>query len=136
MSKSYTMGIDDVRSIVVEFANGESIFIRRKFLNLLDIHLMNPGYDPNDPVIKYSFTFDKANISIDKEFLKKMLGANLFERLNYRGNVSCIIVEYFNEGYKIKDEVPMMLCVARYDTMTSYQEDKDSFIIKVNLPSF
>lgn len=134
-SRVFNLTIDDVRSIEVKFNNGESIFISSKHLNKFHINLVDVSNVIDNSLFKYGYIFNTGVISIDKLFLRQMLGDELSDKLMYRGGVNSLVVEYNNDNYKIKSDIPLMLCLVEvkstpdYTTKLKYEEGDDSFII-------
>lgn len=136
MSKSSFFNIDvkDIISVEVKFNNGESIFIHCSKLKKLDINLTSVVDAIDDPVFKHCFLFSVGSIEIDKLFLQQMLGDNIYDRLQYRNGVNSLVIQY-NNDYKIKSDIPLMLClvetVADADeiTMLKYEENGTTFTI-------
>lgn len=136
MSKSSFFNIDvkDIISVEVKFNNGENIFIHCSKLKKLDINLTSVVDAIDDPVFKHCFLFSVGSIEIDKLFLQQMLGDNIYDRLQYRNGVNSLVIQY-NNDYKIKSDIPLMLCLVDVDsdstgtTKLKYEETDDSFII-------
>lgn len=135
-SKFYNINGKDIKSIDVKFNNGESFFIPCSKLKKLDINLTSVVDVMDDPIFKFGFIFSEGFIEIDKMFLQQMLGTNnLYEKLNYRNGVNSLVIQYRNEGYKIKSDIPMMLCLvetaadATGTTKLKYEDDDNTFTI-------
>ena len=138
MDKSmfYNISGKDIRAIEIKFNNGESILIPCKQLRKLDINLTSVVDVIDDPIFKYAFLFSIGSIEVDKLFLQQMLGDNIYDRLQYRNGINSLVIEYKNDGYKIKSDIPMMLCLVEtkatpdYVTKMKYEEDNNNNIIK------
>lgn len=138
MDKSmfYNISGKDIRAIEIKFNNGESILIPCKQLRKLDINLTSVVDVIDDPIFKYAFLFSIGSIEVDKLFLQQMLGDNIYDRLQYRNGINSLVIEYKNDGYKIKSDIPMMLCLVEtkatpdYVTKMKYEEDDNNFIIR------
>ena len=110
-SKFYNIDGKDIKSIDVKFNNGESILVPRNKLKKLDIKLTSMVDVIDDPIFKFGFLFSIGSIEIDRLFLQQMLGDNIYDRLQYRNSINSLVIEYTNDGYKIKSDIPMMLCI-------------------------
>ncbi len=138
MDKSmfYNISGKDIRAIEIKFNNGESILIPCKQLRKLDINLTSVVDVIDDPIFKYAFLFSIGSIEVNKLFLQQMLGDNIYDRLQYRNGINSLVIEYKNDGYKIKSDIPMMLCLVEtkatpdYVTKMKYEEDDNNFIIR------
>ncbi len=138
MDKSmfYNISGKDIRAIEIKFNNGESILIPCKQLRKLDINLTSVVDVIDDPIFKYAFLFSIGSIEVDKLFLQQMLGDNIYDRLQYRNGINSLVIEYKNDRYKIKSDIPMMLCLVEtkatpdYVTKMKYEEDDNNFIIR------
>lgn len=64
-----------------------------------------------------------------------MLGDNIYDRLQYRDGINSLVIEYTNDGYKIKSDIPMMLCLvenvadANGTTKLKYEDSDNTFTI-------
>lgn len=134
-SKVYNIqAVKDIKSVEIKFNNGESILIPCKQLRKLDINLTSVVDVIDNPIFKYAFLFSVGSIEIDKLFLQQMLGDDLFDRLLYRNGVNSLVIHYSND-YKIKSDIPMMLCLVETTadatgiTKLKYEDDDNTFII-------
>lgn len=124
----------DVISVEVKFNNGESIFIHCSKLKKLDINLTSVVDAIDDPLFKHVFLFSVGSIEIDKLFLQQMLGDNIYDRLQYRNGVNSLVIQY-NNDYKIKSDIPLMLCLVETAgdtdgiTKLKYEENDTTFTI-------
>ncbi len=134
-SRFYNIDSKDIKSVEVKFNNGESFIIPRSKLKKLDINLTNVVDVIDNPIFKYGFLFSVGAIEIDKLFLQQMLGDNIYDRLQYRNGINSLVIEYTNDGYKIKSDIPMMLCLVETTadatdiTKLKYEDDDNTFII-------
>lgn len=134
-SKFYNITGKDIRAINIKFNNGESILVPCTKLKKLDINLTSVVDVIDDPIFKYGFLFSVGSIEVDKLFLQQMLGDNIYDRLQYRNGINSLVIEYTNDGYKIKSDIPMMLCLVETTaddtgiTKLKYEDDDNSFII-------
>ena len=135
-SKFYNISGKDIRALEIKFNNGESILIPCKQLRKLDINLTRVVDVIDDPIFKYGFLFSVGSIEVDKTFLQQMLGDNIYDMLQYRNDINSLVIEYKNDEYKIKRDIPMMLCLVEtkatpdYVTKLKYEEDDNNFIIR------
>jgi len=124
----------DVISVEVKFNNGESIFIHCSKLKKLDINLTSVVDAIDDSLFKHVFLFSVGSIEIDKLFLQQMLGDNIYDRLQYRNGVNSLVIQY-NNDYKIKSDIPLMLCLVETAgdtdgiTKLKYEENDTTFTI-------
>lgn len=134
-SKFYNISGKDIRSIEIRFNNGESILIPCSKLKKLDINLTSVVDVIDSPIFKHAFLFSEGSIEVDKLFLQQMLGNNIYDRLQYRNGINSLVIEYTNDGYKIKSDIPMMLCLVETTaddtgiTKLKYEDDDNNFII-------
>lgn len=134
-SKFYNITGKDIRTIDIKFNNGESILIPCSQLKKLDINLTSVVDVIDDPIFKYGFLFSVGSIEVDKTFLQQMLGDNINDRLMYRNGINSLVIEYINDDYKIKSDIPMMLCLvetaadATGTTKLKYHDDDSTFTI-------
>lgn len=134
-SKFYNINGKDIKSIDVKFNNGESFIIPCSKLKKLDINLTSVVDVIDDPIFNHAFLFSVGSIEVDKLFLQQMLGDNIYDRLQYRNGINSLVIEYSNDGYKIKSDIPMMLCsvetVANAEgrTKLKYEDDDNTFTI-------
>lgn len=134
-SKFYNISGKDIRSVEIRFNNGESILIPCSKLKKLDINLTSVVDVIDSPIFKHAFLFSEGSIEVDKLFLQQMLGNNIYDRLQYRNGINSLVIEYTNDGYKIKSDIPMMLCLVETTaddtgiTKLKYEDDDNSFII-------
>lgn len=125
----------DIRSVEIRFNNGESILVSCSKLKKLDINLTSVVDVIDSPIFKHAFLFSEGSIEVDKLFLQQMLGDNIYDRLQYRNGINSLVIEYTNDGYKIKSDIPMMLCLvenvsdATGITKLKYEDDDNTFII-------
>lgn len=135
-SKFYNINGKDIKSIDVKFNNGESFTIPCSKLKKLDINLTSVVDVIDDPIFNHAFIFSVGSIEVDKLFLQQMLGDNIYDRLQYRNGINSLVIEYTNDGYKIKSDIPMMLCLvettadAEGITKLKYEDNEDAFSIK------
>ena len=135
-SKFYNIVGRDIKSIEVKFNNGESFIIPRSKLKKLDINLTNVVDVIDDPIFNHAFLFSVGSIEVDKLFLQQMLGENIYDRLQYRNGINSLVIEYTNDGYKIKSDIPMMLCLVETTadatgiTKLKYEDDDNTFTIR------
>ena len=133
-SKFYNISGKDIKSIEVKFNNGESFIIPCSKLRKIDINLTSVVDVIDDPIFKHGFLFSVGSIEVDKLFLQQMLGDNIYDRLQYRNGVNSLVIQY-NNDYKIKSDIPMMLCLvetaADVDGITKlkYEDDDNTFTI-------
>ena len=124
----------DIRSVEIRFNNSESILIPCSKLKKLDINLTSVVDVIDDPIFKHAFLFSVGSIVVDKLFLQQMLGDNIYDRLQYRNGVNSLVIEYSND-YKIKSDIPMMLCLVETTadatgiTKLKYEDNDNTFII-------
>lgn len=134
-SKFYNINGKDIKSIDVKFNNGEGFIIPCSKLKKLDISLTSVVDVIDDPIFNHAFLFSVGSIEVDKLFLQQMLGDNIYDRLQYRNSINSLVIEYTNDGYKIKSDIPMMLCIvetaadANGITKLKYDENDSNFII-------
>lgn len=134
-SKFYNITGKDIRTIDIKFNNGESILVPCTKLKKLDINLTSVVDVIDDPIFKYGFLFSVGSIEVDKTFLQQMLGDNINDRLMYRNGINSLVIEYINDDYKIKSDIPMMLCLvetaadATGITKLKYEDDDNTFTI-------
>lgn len=136
MSKSsfYNIGGKDIISVEVKFNNGESFLIPCNKLRKLDVNLTKVVDVIHDPIFKFAFLFSIGSVVIDKLFLQQMLGDDIYDKLQYRNGINSLVIQY-NNDYKIKSDIPLMLCLVDVDsdstgtTKLKYEETDDSFII-------
>lgn len=134
-SKFYNISGKDIRRLEIIFNNGECIIIPKKHLNKLDINLTSMVDVIDSPIFKHGFLFSVGSIEIDKLFLHQKLGDNIYDRLQYRNGINSLVIEYTNDGYKIKSDIPMMLCLVETTadatgiTKLKYEDDDNTFII-------
>ena len=133
-SKFYNINGKDIKSIDVKFNNGESFIIPCSKLKKLDINLTSVVDVIDDPIFNHAFLFSVGSIEVDKLFLQQMLGDNIYDRLQYRNGVNSLVIQYSND-YKIKSDIPMMLCLvetaadATGITKLKYDDDDNTFTI-------
>lgn len=134
-SRFYNISGKDIRCVEIRFNNGESILIPCSKLKKLDINLTSVVDVIDDPIFKHAFLFSVGSIVVDKLFLQQMLGDNIYDRLQYRNGVNSLVIEYRNDDYKIKSDIPMMLCLvetaadATGITKLKYEDDDNTFTI-------
>ena len=134
-SKFYNINGKDIKSIDVKFNNGESFIIPCSKLKKLDINLTSVVDVIDAPIFNHAFLFSVGSIEVDKLFLQQMLGDNIYDRLQYRNGINSLVIKYTNDGYKIKSDIPMMLCsvetVANAEgrTKLKYEDDDNTFTI-------
>ena len=134
-SRFYNIDSKDIKSVEVKFNNGESFIIPRSKLKKLDINLTSVVDVIDNPIFKYGFLFSVGSIEVDKLFLQQMFGDNIYDRLQYRNGINSLVIEYTNDGYKIKSDIPMMLCLVETTadatgiTKLKYEDDDNTFII-------
>ena len=135
-SKFYNIVGKDIKSIEVKFNNGESFIIPCSKLMKIDISLTSVVDVIDDPIFNHAFLFSVGSIEVDKLFLQQMLGENIYDRLQYRNGINSLVIEYTNDGYKIKSDIPMMLCLvettadANGITKLKYEDDDNTFTIR------
>ena len=133
-SKFYNINGKDIKSIDVKFNNGESFIIPCTKLKKLDINLTSVVDVIDDPIFNHAFLFSVGSIEVDKLFLQQMLGDNIYDRLQYRNGVNSLVIQYSND-YKIKSDIPMMLCLVETTadaigiTKLKYEDDDNTFTI-------
>ena len=126
----------DIKSIEVKFNNGESFIIPCSKLRKIDISLTSVVDVIDDPIFNHAFLFSVGSIEVDKLFLQQMLGENIYDRLQYRNGINSLVIEYTNDGYKIKSDIPMMLCLVETTadatgiTKLKYEDDDNTFTIR------
>ena len=134
-SKFYNINGNDIKSIDVKFNNGESFIIPCSKLKKLDINLTSVVDVIDDPIFNHAFIFSVGSIEVDKLFLQQMLGDNIYDMLQYRNGINSLVIGYTNDGYKIKSDIPMMLCLVETTadatgiTKLKYEDDDNTFII-------
>ena len=135
-SRFYNIDSKDIKSVEVKFNNGESFIIPRSKLKKLDINLTSVVDVIDDPIFNHAFLFSVGSIEVDKLFLQQMLGENIYDRLQYRNGINSLVIEYTNDGYKIKSDIPMMLCLVETTadatgiTKLKYEDDDNTFTIR------
>ena len=135
-SRFYNIDSKDIKSVEVKFNNGESFIIPRSKLKKLDINLTSVVDVIDNPIFKYGFLFSVGSIEVDKLFLQQMFGDNIYDRLQYRNGINSLVIEYTNDGYKIKSDIPMMLCLVETTadatgiTKLKYEDDDNTFTIR------
>lgn len=135
-SKFYNIVGKDIKSIEVKFNNGESFIIPCSKLRKIDISLTSVVDVIDDPIFNHAFLFSVGSIEVDKLFLQQMLGENIYDRLQYRNGINSLVIEYTNDGYKIKSDIPMMLCLVETTadatgiTKLKYEDDDNTFTIR------
>ena len=135
-SKFYNIVGKDIKSIEVKFNNGESFIIPCSKLRKIDISLTSVVDVIDDPIFNHAFLFSVGSIEVDKLFLQQMLGENIYDRLQYRNGINSLVIEYTNDGYKIKGDIPMMLCLVETTadatgiTKLKYEDDDNTFTIR------
>lgn len=137
MDKSmfYNITDKDIRTVEIRFNNGESILIPYTQLKKLDIKLTGITDAIGNSMFKHAFLFSIGSIEIDKSFLRQMLGDNIYDRLQYRNGINFLLIEFPNEEYKIKSDIPMMMCLvetvadATGTTKLKYEDDDSTFTI-------
>lgn len=135
-SKFYNIVDKDIKSIEVKFNNGESFIIPCSKLRKIDISLTSVVDVIDDPIFNHAFLFSVGSIEVDKLFLQQMLGENIYDRLQYRNGINSLVIEYTNDGYKIKSDIPMMLCLVETTadatgiTKLKYEDDDNTFTIR------
>lgn len=135
-SKFYNIVGRDIKSIEVKFNNGESFIIPCSKLRKIDISLTSVVDVIDDPIFNHGFLFSVGSIEVDKLFLQQMLGENIYDRLQYRNGINSLVIEYTNDGYKIKSDIPMMLCLVETTadatgiTKLKYEDDDNTFTIR------
>ena len=134
-SRFYNISGRDIRCVEIRFNNGESILVPRSKLKKLDLNLTSLVDVIDDPIFKHAFLFSVGSIVVDKLFLQQMLGANIYDRLQYRNGVNSLVIEYSSD-YKIKSDIPMMLCLVETTadatgiTKLKYEDDDNTFTIR------
>lgn len=134
-SRFYNIDSKDIKSVEIRFNNGESIFVPCSKLKKLDINLTSVVDVIDSPIFKKAFLFSVGSIEVDKLFLQQMLGDNIYDRLQYRDGINSLVIEYTNDGYKIKSDIPMMLCLvenvadANGTTKLKYEDSDNTFTI-------
>ena len=134
-SRFYNISGKDIRCVEVKFNNGESFIIPRSKLKKLDINLTSVVDVIDSPIFKHGFLFSVGSIEVDKLFLQQMLGDNIYDRLQYRNGVNSLVIQYSND-YKIKSDIPMMLCLvetiadATGRTKLKYEDSDNTFTIR------
>lgn len=134
-SRFYNIDSKDIKSVEIKFNNGESILVPCSKLKKLDINLTSVVDVIDSPIFKKAFLFSVGSIEVDKLFLQQMLGDNIYDRLQYRNGINSLVIEYTNDGYKIKSDIPMMLCLVETTadatgiTKLKYEDDDNTFII-------
>lgn len=135
--KYYGTGEQDIKSIEIQFNNGEHIFLSNKYIRKIDINLTSVVDVIDDPIFERGFGFSEGCLEINKLILQQMLGTNdLYDKLNYRNGINSLVIHYSNDKYKIKSDIPMILCIYKakttpdYMTQLKYEESNRWFIIK------
>lgn len=134
-SKFYNISGKDIRRLDIIFNNGECIIIPKKQLNKLDINLTSIVDVKDDPIFKHAFLFSVGSIEINMLFFRQMLGNDVLDKLMYRNGINSLVIEYDNSDYKIKSDIPMMLCLVEtkatpdFVTKLKYEEGNRSFNI-------
>lgn len=135
-SRFYNIDSKDIKSVEIRFNNGESILVPCSKLKKLDINLTSVVDVIDDPIFNHAFLFSVGSIEVDKLFLQQMLGENIYDRLQYRNGINSLVIEYTNDGYKIKSDIPMMLCLVETTadatgiTKLKYEDDDNTFTIR------
>lgn len=134
--KYYDKGEQDIINIEIQFNNGEHLLLPDEYIKILDIDLIKIDKVVGDPIFKYGFVFNTAYLEVDKLYLQQVLGSNdLYDKLNYRNGINSLVVYFKNEGYKIKSDIPLLLCLYKQKATRDYMIDlkytdtEDSFII-------
>lgn len=134
-SRFYNIDSKDIKSVEIRFNNGESILVPCSKLKKLDINLTSVVDVIDSPIFKKAFLFSVGSIEVDKLFLQQMLGDNIYDRLQYRDGINSLVIEYTNDGYKIKSDIPMMLCLVENvaddngTTKLKYEDSDNTFTI-------
>lgn len=135
--KYYGIGEQNIKSIEIQFNNGEHIFLSSKYIRKIDIDLTRVTAVINDPIFKHGFGFSEGYLELNKLILQQMLGTNnLYEKLYYRNGINSLVIHYSNDEYKIKSDIPMILCLyetkatSDYMTKLKYEESNHWFIIR------
>ena len=135
--KFYNISGKDIRSIEIQFNNGEHIFLSSNYIRKIAIDLTRVTDVINDPIFKRGFGFSEGYLEINKLILQQILGTNdLYDKLNYRNGINSLVIHYSNDEYKIKSNIPMILCLYEtkttpdYMTQLKYEESNHWFIIK------
>lgn len=135
-SRFYNIDSKDIKSVEIRFNNGESILVPCSKLKKLDINLTSVVDVIDSPIFNHAFLFSVGSIEVDKLFLQQMLGENIYDRLQYRNGINSLVIEYTNDGYKIKSDIPMMLCLVETTadatgiTKLKYEDDDNTFTIR------
>ena len=135
-SRFYNIDSKDIKSVEIRFNNGECILVPCSKLKKLDINLTSVVDVIDSLIFKKAFLFSIGSIEVDKLFLQQMLGDNIYDRLQYRDGINSLVIEYTNDGYKIKSDIPMMLCLVETTadatgiTKLKYEDDDNTFTIR------
>lgn len=134
--KFYEKGEQDILSVEIQFNNGEHLLLPSSHIRIIDIDFIRIADVIGDPIFKYGFVFNTGYLEVDKLFLQQVLGSNdLYDKLYYRNGINSLIMHFVNEGYKIKSDIPLFLCLYKqkvtpdYMTDLKYTDREDSFII-------
>lgn len=68
--KFYGTGEQDIKSIEIQFNNGEHIFLSSKYIRKIDIVLTRVTDVIDDPLFKHGFVFSEGYLEIDKLILQ------------------------------------------------------------------
>lgn len=121
--------LEDIISVGFNISNGQSFVFPAKELGLFWMNLIDVNLTTNDPIFKMNFTFDQVIMCVDKNYVLKKF-SNVFYNSIKNYNIDAIALE-FNNDYKIKTNVPMMLCYSAPDTKLECTESGNSFTIKL-----
>lgn len=122
--KYYDKGEQDILSVEIQFNNGEHLLLPDEYIKILDIDLIKIDKVVGDPIFKYGFVFNTAYLVVDKLYLQQVLGSNdLYDKLYYRNGINSLIMHFVNEGYKIKSDIPLLLCLYKQKATRDYMID-------------
>lgn len=122
--KYYDKGEQDILSVEIQFNNGEHLLLPDEYIKILDIDLIKIDKVVGDPIFKYGFVFNIAYLVVDKLYLQQVLGSNdLYDKLYYRNGINSLIMHFVNEGYKIKSDIPLLLCLYKQKATRDYMID-------------
>lgn len=121
--------LEDIISVGFNISNGQSFVFPAKELGLFWMNLIDVNLTPNDRIFKMNFTFDQVIICVDKNYVLKMIKIGFYNSI--KNNNIDMIVLHFNNDYKIKSNIPMMLCYSAPDTKLECTESGNSFTIKL-----
>lgn len=125
----------DIKLFYLIFNNGESIAVSNNYLKEFDLELKNIVPVKDDPIFKNAFLFCEGTIIIERSYLEQKLGNDVIDKLLYRNGINSVVIHY-NNDYKVKSDIPLMLCSyitdsdANHKTKLKYEENDTELIIR------